>query len=68
INSIEASRAAGIVDFNLMWGDLPYKAQVGATCIPLQTVVTRRSRLGLIGPGHLATVLHFARLDLKRRL
>ena len=68
LNSIEACRARGIVDFNLMWGDMPYKAQVGATCIPLQTVVTRRSRLGFIAPGHLATVLHFARLDLKRRL
>lgn len=68
LNSIEACAALGLADFNLMWGDLPYKQQVGAERVPLRTIVVRRSRLAFLHRGHLAALAHFGRADLKRRL
>ncbi|MCJ2033487.1 GNAT family N-acetyltransferase [Methylobacterium sp. J-068] len=68
INSIETCAARGVSDFNLMWGDLPYKQQLGAERVALRTIVIRRSPLTLLHPGHLAALSHFAWADLKRRL
>ncbi|GJD73631.1 hypothetical protein CFIICLFH_1860 [Methylobacterium goesingense] len=68
INSIEACAARGLTDFNLMWGDLPYKQQLGAERVPLQTIVIRRSLWTLLYPNHLVTVSRFAWADLKRRI
>jgi len=68
INSIETCAARGLTDINLMWGDLPYKQQLGAERVPLQTIVVRRSFLALLHAGHLATLSRFARADFKRRL
>ena len=68
LNSIDACAALGLADFNLMWGDLPYKQQVGAERVPLRTIVVRRSRLAFLHRGHLAALARFGRSDLKRRL
>jgi len=68
VNSIETCAAQGLTDFNLMWGDLPYKQQLGAERVPLQTIVMRRSPLAIPHPGYLAAVAHFGWADVKRRL
>ena len=68
INSIEASAALGLTDFNLMWGDLPYKQQLGGERVPLRTLVLRRSVLAFLHRGHLTALARFGWPDLKRRL
>jgi len=68
VNSIENCAARGVRDFNMLWGDLPYKAQLGAERVALQTVVTCRSWGSTLSPGYLTAVLRFGRYDLKRRL
>ncbi|MDP4025284.1 GNAT family N-acetyltransferase [Methylobacterium sp. NEAU 140] len=68
INSIEACAARGVHDFNMLWGDQPYKAQLGGERVDLRTVLLRRSAAGLLHPGHARMVLRFGWLDLKRRL
>lgn len=68
INSIETCAARGLTAMNLMWGDLPYKQQLGAERVPLQTIVLRRSPLTLLHLGHLAILSRFAWADFKRRV
>jgi len=67
-HSIRACAERGLVAFNMMWGDLPYKGRLGGTCIPLQTVLLRRSAATLFHPGHIRMAVRFGWLDLKRRL
>lgn len=68
VNSIEGCAARGIRDFNMLWGDLPYKAQLGAERVALQTVVACRSWASLVSPGYLAVLLRYGWYDFKRRL
>lgn len=67
LNSIAACRARGLGDFNLMWGDLPYKARAGAKRVELTTVVAWRAG-ALPRPSLLAALARFGWYEIKRRL
>lgn len=68
LHAIETCRARGLIDFNLMWGDLPYKQRLGARRVPLVTIVVRRSSAALLRPSHLAALCRFGWPHLKRIL
>jgi CelD/BcsL family acetyltransferase involved in cellulose biosynthesis len=68
INSIDACAARGLKDFNMLWGDQPYKRHFGADCIKLHTVVIRGSARAFLNAGYLRAVAYFGWRDAKRRL
>lgn len=68
IHAIEACRERGIVDFNLLWGDGEYKKRLGARCLTLSTVVTRRSAWSLFYPSYFRVASHFGWRQIRRQL